>query len=383
MLAAKLYYFSFFAAIGAIAPFFNIYLQQRGLSGTEIGLLGSLAPLISLVANPFWGTLADRFQIHQIVLAFCALAAGVLSIPFIWQSEFGPILILLMAMIFFRTPVPPLVDTAVMGMLARNGASYGRQRMYGSIGFLLTSYGLGRIMTADDLDLVFWVHGALLAIGCTLLSLWLPFYRHTEEHTASMWQGLRVLAGQRRYLSFLIMNVFVGFGAACFANFVGLRLLGLGGDSSQVGLAYALNALTEIPVMFMGARLLSRFGTSNLVLIGILGLASAYIFGGLAPSPFYILLAMASIGFFSGAFWMSIVVYANETAPARLRATGQSLIGAAQAGLGWALGGITGGILWDHFGGTVVLVTGGISLLIGAAVFFIGQRQPEQMEVVA
>ena len=31
MVAAKLYYFSFFAAIGAIAPYFNIYLQQRGL----------------------------------------------------------------------------------------------------------------------------------------------------------------------------------------------------------------------------------------------------------------------------------------------------------------------------------------------------------------
>ena len=32
--AAKLYYFAFFAALGAIAPFFNIYLQGRRLTGT-------------------------------------------------------------------------------------------------------------------------------------------------------------------------------------------------------------------------------------------------------------------------------------------------------------------------------------------------------------
>lgn len=375
--AAKLYYFSFFAAIGAIAPFFNIYLQGRGLSGTEIGLLGSLAPLISLAANPFWGTLADRFQIHRLVLAVCALLAGLLSIPFVWQREFGPILLLLMAMIFFRTPIPPLLDTSVMGMLARNGASYGRQRLFGSIGFLLTSYGLGQVMSTDNLDLIFWVHAALLSIGCALLSFLLPFPKHSDAQGASIWQGLRMLAGQRRYMSFLLMAVFMGFGSACFINFVGLRLLSLGGTNGQVGLAFALNAVTEIPVMFMGARLSLRFGTNRLMLIGVFGLAAAYFFAGLAPSPFYVLLAMAMVGFFSGSYWISVVVYANESAPAQLRATGQSLVGAAQAGLGWAIGGITAGILWDNFGGTVVLLAGGVSLLIGAAIFITGQRQPQ------
>ncbi len=381
MVAAKLYYFSFFAAIGAIAPYFNIYLQQRGLSGTEIGILGSLAPLMSLVANPFWGTTADRFQKHQVILAICVLMAGILSIPFIWLQGFLPILLLLLAMIFFRSPVPPLLDTAVMGMLVNNGGSYGRQRMFGSIGFLLTSYGLGQIMAADDLDLIFWVHGALLAVGCTLLSFMLPFHRHTEEHGASMWQGLRLLAGQRRYVTFLVMNVFFGFGSACFINFVGLRLLSLGGTSAQVGLAFALNAVTEIPVMFMGARLTDRFGTVNLLLAGIFGLAASYVFAGIAPTPNMILVAMAMVGFFSGAFWMNLVIFANQSAPPQLRATGQSLVGAAQAGLGWAIGGITAGILWDTFGGTVVLVVGGVSLVIGAIVFILGQRQTPHLEV--
>ena len=76
----KLYYFSFYAAIGALAPFFNIFLQQRGLSGTEIGLIGSLPPLISLAANPFWGAMADRWQIHQKILALCVFVAGLLTI---------------------------------------------------------------------------------------------------------------------------------------------------------------------------------------------------------------------------------------------------------------------------------------------------------------
>ena len=36
---AKLYYLFFFGALGALAPFFNVYLRERGLSGAEIGVI--------------------------------------------------------------------------------------------------------------------------------------------------------------------------------------------------------------------------------------------------------------------------------------------------------------------------------------------------------
>jgi hypothetical protein len=35
---AKLYYLLFFGALGALAPFFNVYLRERGLTGAEIGV---------------------------------------------------------------------------------------------------------------------------------------------------------------------------------------------------------------------------------------------------------------------------------------------------------------------------------------------------------
>lgn len=376
---AKVYYLCFFAAIGAISPFFNIYLQERGLSGAEIGLVGSIPPLISLAANPFWGTVADRWQIHQLVLAVCVLAAGLLSIPFVWLNGFWPILAVLLLMIFFRTPVMALLDASVMGMVARTGASYGRQRLFGSLGYLLLAYGLGQVMSADQLDLIFWMHGLLLIVGCTLLSFLLPMERHGDGHGegqhGSMIDGLKLLAGQRPYVSFLLMNVLYGFGAACFINFLGLRLLSLGGTEAQVGLASALSATAEIPVMFLGARLLSRYGMPRLIFVGLLGLTAAYALAGVANTPLLVLIVMGSVGFAGGAFWMAVVGYANESAPPRLRATGQSLVGAAQGGLGWALGSITGGVLWDAAGGTVVMWVAAVSLFVGALVFWVGQKR--------
>ena len=280
---AKLYYFSFFAAIGAIAPFFNLFLQARGLSGVEIGLMGSIPPLIALAANPFWGGLADRWQWHQRVLALCALVAGLLSILFIFANSFAPLLLLLVFMVFFRTPVPTLLDTAVLGMVARTGASYGRQRLFGSIGFLIFSLGLGQIVTSANLSAIFWVHGAFFVLACAPLSLLLPFERTSER--SDLLQGLRKLARQGSYMSFLVMNVVMGLGTACYVNFIGLRILQLGGTEAMVGLGYALNAVTEIPIMFVGARLMARFNHGQLILAGLLGLRRRLSPDGPGPDP--------------------------------------------------------------------------------------------------
>ncbi len=369
---AKLYYLFFFGALGALAPFFNVYLRERGLSGAEIGVIASIPPLISLTANPFWGGMADRWQMHQQVLAICALAAGLISFTFGWLDGFWVLLLAIVVMIFFRTPVPALLDSAVMDMVKRTGASYGRQRLFGSIGFLTVSFGMGQFLSNGDLEWIFVVHGVLLAVGCALLSLLLPVSRIPVQ--GSLLDGVRGLINQPSYMAFTAMNVLMGIGAAAFINFIGLRILALGGTEAQIGLGFALNALFEIPLMFMGARLMRRFSIVQLIVSGLLGFAAVYFIVAFATSPTTILFVMPVLGLCYAGFWMSVVAYANETAPAHLRATGQSLVGAAQGGLGWAIGAILSGLLWDSAGGTVVFALAGAAMLAGALVFAIGQR---------
>ena len=365
---AKLYYFVFFAAIGSMAPYFNVYLREQGLTGAQIGLIGSIPPIIALLANPFWGALADRWQKHQQVLALCTLGAGLLTFPFLWVTGFWPLLVLIVAMVFFRAPAPSLVDSAVMDMVARTGASYGRQRLFGSIGFVAFSYGLGQMLRTDNLDAIFWLHGLLLAVGCTLLGMRLPIERVTGART-NLLAGLKQLWRQPGYPSFLTMNVLMGAGAATFFGFIGLHVLALGGSEAQVGMVYALNAVTEIPVMFAGAALLARFRPSRLILVGLVGFAVVYMIMAQATSPTLILLAVPALGALYAGYWMSVVTYAAQSAPTGMRATGQAIVGAAQGGLGWAIGSVIGGMLWDGFGGSAVLWAAAGIMLLAAVVY--------------
>ncbi|MBK9210939.1 MAG: MFS transporter [Anaerolineales bacterium] len=47
------FYFLYFGAFASLAPFFVIFYQGLGFTGTQIGLLTGVAPLITLVATPF------------------------------------------------------------------------------------------------------------------------------------------------------------------------------------------------------------------------------------------------------------------------------------------------------------------------------------------
>lgn len=364
---AKLYYLLFFAALGAIAPFFNIYLSGQGLSGAQIGLLGSIPPIVALLANPFWGAIADRWQVHQQVLALCTLGAGLLTFPFLWVTGFWPLLMLVVVMVFFRAPTPSLLDSAVMDMVGRTGASYGRQRLFGSIGFVAFSYGLGQVLTARDLDVIFLLHGLLLAIGCTLLGLLLPIER--VAHRTNLFAGLKQLWQQSGYPNFLIMNVLMGVGAASFIGFIGLHILALGGTEADVGMVYALNAVTEIPILFAGAQILARFRSSHLIIGGLIGFAGVYGIMAMAPSPIYILIVSPLLGVLYASFWMAVVSYASQSAPLGFRASSQALVGAAQGGLGWAMGAVISGILWDGFGGSAVLWAASGMMLLAALVY--------------
>jgi MFS transporter, PPP family, 3-phenylpropionic acid transporter len=260
MWVAKLYYFLFYGAIGSMTPFLNIYFQQRGLTGAEIGLLGSIPPLIGLFAGPFWAGIADKTRRHQLILAVGVFVDGVLSFPFLWASGFWPMLGLVILYAFFRAPVPSLIDSATLSMIKYTGANYGRQRLFGSLGYVVSTYGVGLVVTASNLGLFFVIHAAFLLLGCTVLSFFLPV--DTVNEPVDLFAGLRRLARHRGYVSFLVMNVLQGMGSAAFLGFLGLRLVEIGATEQQVGLAFALAGWLRFPAwrLAAGCRRVSAWG---------------------------------------------------------------------------------------------------------------------------
>ena len=372
LLISKLYYFLFFGAIGCFVPFFNIYLKQIGLSGAQIGWLGSIPPLIALAANPFWGAVSDRWQIYRQVLALCAFVSGAVSLFFIPASSFWVLMVLVTFIAFFRTPIGAIIDSTVMEMVKQTGHSYGRQRLWGTFGFIIATFGLGQLLTLNDLSLTFILHAVLLGIGCTTLSFFLPV-TGTDKKVA-LWDGLRKLVRQVPYLSFLVSMTLLGMGLAGHLGFLGLQILSLGGTEQQVGLAWAVNSVMEIPMMYFGASWFTRFSLRRLIVVGFGGISLVWLLVGLSTSPTMVIIVVSGLGLCFGFFWVAAVGFASSSAPPGLGATAQALMGAALTGLGWSIGSVVAGYLWDWAGGEAVYFFAASAAMLAALVFALGNR---------
>ena len=56
------FYFAYFAYVGAVTPYFSLYLASLGLAAAQIGVLLSLGSLTRVAGPNFWGWLADHTQ---------------------------------------------------------------------------------------------------------------------------------------------------------------------------------------------------------------------------------------------------------------------------------------------------------------------------------
>ena len=115
---AKAIYFLFYAAWAALVPFLPIFYKSLGFPAAQIGLLLSIPPLMTLAGAPFWGGVADASRQHRRVLlgvmGGAMLAAAVLS----QMSAIWTLALMVALYAFFNAPIIPLVDNAVLAMIA-------------------------------------------------------------------------------------------------------------------------------------------------------------------------------------------------------------------------------------------------------------------------
>ena len=117
------FYFLYYAAFSSLLPFIVLFYQQLDFTGTQIGLLTGIPPLLTLIAAPFWTSIADATRRHRLVMSL-SLGVALVSI-WILQSmtTFIVIFIIILIYNFFFSPAGSLADSATIAMLVQNGAA--------------------------------------------------------------------------------------------------------------------------------------------------------------------------------------------------------------------------------------------------------------------
>jgi MFS transporter, PPP family, 3-phenylpropionic acid transporter len=366
-------YFLYYAAAATLLPFLTIYYQDLGLTGTQIGFLASMPPLLSLVSAPFWGVVSDRRKQRKLSLLIAISGAILLALTLSAVRGFIWLIPTVMLFSFFVSPIMPLVDTTTISLLGGQKERYGRLRLWGAVGWGVAAPIVGWLIEADGATWSFWAYAALMALGF-LIALSVP---ETGRIEANSQTELRISLASPRWLLFLIIAFLGGMSLSMISNFLFLFLRQLGADEFSLGLTLTVATLSELPILFFSNRLLSRWNERQLMGAALWCFAIralAYSFIGV---PWVALLIQLLHGPTFSLMWIAGVSYADRIAPVGLEATAQGLFSGVMLGVGSAAGAFLGGLLYEHVGLVMMFRLAALISLIGVGFVLLAKKKNE------
>jgi len=365
------FYFLLFAGVASVFPFIVLYYQELGFTGTQIGLLTGLAPMITLISSPLWTGLADITQRHRLLMSLSLLLGVITLFVFPLLSAFVPILLVAVLFNAFMAPLTPFADSATMFMLADKKEMYGRVRLGGTIGYGLAALVSGILVHNYGLRFAFWSCAVLLLLDA-IVSQKMHFGQ--LEVGSPLGGRVRALLTNPRWLLFLVLAFTGGAALAAFNNYLFSYMRELGASESMMGFALTVGTIFEVPILFFGHRLIRRLKPYGLLLLSMAFIGLRFLLFAASGTPGLILAIQFLNGLTIPAMSMAGVAYADENAPAGMHTTAQGLFNAAFFGVGMAVGGLIGGPLLDSLGGRGLYFVFGVAVLAITAIVAVIQR---------
>ena len=345
---------SYFAHIGFFNPYLPLWLKELGFGLLAISVLTSVQSVTRLFAPYAWGMISDHTGERVKLLRYGAVAALIFSSA-MW-FPLGPVALFAVLLLMFThtSAMMPMSEAALVHLVSRSGAfdarRYGRVRLWGSLGFLLTVLAAGAWF--ERFGLSHFPAWTLLTLAAVVASVWcLPDHKeealhHDHEHPA-IWPLL-----QQPVLRWFFAAVFFHVLAhIALYVFLSLYLDGLGYSKTAIGLFWAVSVLLEIGWFFNQARWLPRLRlTGWLVLAAALMAVRMLLTAGLAQAWPLLLAAQCLHAITFAAHHTACIALISHHFPGRLRGRGQALYTVMGYGLPGMIGGLGGGLLTSTLG---------------------------------
>ncbi len=374
--ALRLLYLAIGTWSAALAPFTAVILRSNGLDTVTIGLLSALAALAATALVPAWGHLADvlvgRVYAFELGVALASGAAVALLLP-LPLAVLAPILA---SFALFPAMFLALGNALAVGALPAPERQYGALRALASL-----SFAVGVIVAGILYDRTGYSAAPVLVLAWSgVLSLLLtrvpdrtrdPAVRATATDPGGSGAAgrfgsvSRALAVQPRLWAVLGFLALAYTGLLGATIFVGIRIVELSGQPSDVALSFGIASFAEIPGLVLAGWIGRRAGLRWLILVACVVYGACIASWGVLPSPIAINATRIVTGLCFGALAAALVLVIARLLPGELQATGQTMVQAATFGLGSAAGAIVGGVLYGAFGPTTFFIVAGAMAIFG------------------
>lgn len=362
---------SYWMVFAAVSGYVSLYLLELGFSSGQVGVLIAAAGILSAVLQPLTAAYADRpgslslKTINLLVAALSAVSGGMLLL--VRDSRVLTLLFYGLTLALLQLSTPLVNSLGVTSINCGCQLNYGVSKSVSSVTFALASFLLGRLTAGFGGKVVPWA--IVIFYGLFLGSLALYPCQRAQQRSGSGQNG-GLLGFARRYPGF--MGVLGGcvllFVSHIFLNNFTLQIIRTkGGGSSEMGVAMAIAALSELPTMLCFSSLLKRKGswfwmrlTGVFFALKVLGSLLCRSVAGFYVIQLTQMFAWSIIA-------VASVYYINAVMAPEDAVKGQAMYTMAYT-LGSVLGALLGGWMIDALGVNAMLIFGTAAAALGTGI---------------
>ena len=366
------FYLFYFATLGALVPYWGLYLKSLDFSVSEIGELIAILMATKIVAPNIWGWIADHTGQRMKIVRIASLLAALTFAGVFVSHHFWWLALVMTVYSFFWNASLPQFEATTMNHLGSDTHRYSGIRLWGSVGFIIAVSALGPLLGIYGTALLPWVLLVLFA-GIWLSSLLVP--ESAAGHLQLDQQPLLKVLKRPVVFSLLLVSFLVQVSHGPYYVFFSIYMEEVGYSTSLIGQLWALGVFAEIGVFLLMPVLLPRFGARRLLLTAVIlttlrWLLVAGFADNLVIITFSQLLHAASFGLYH----VVVIFLIHRLFTGAHQGRGQALYSSLSFGAGGALGSLASGYLWSGIGPQAMYLMAAGAALCAVGVVVIGIR---------
>ncbi|MDH5444573.1 MAG: MFS transporter [Gammaproteobacteria bacterium] len=360
------FYFFYFASLGALIPYWGLYLDSLGFSATDIGSLMAIIMATKVISPNIWGWIADHTGKRMAIVRLGSLLAAMSFVGIFFTEHFWWLALVMLCFSFFWNAALPQFEATTFHHLQSETHRYSSIRLWGSIGFILAVWGLGEVFGEIGVRLLPHILLALF-VGIWLSSLFVP--EEAAGHLKLEHEPLRKLLLHPAVIGLLISCFLMQASHGPYYTFYSIYMTEQGYELWVIGAMWAVGVIAEVLVFLRMHKLVPRYGLKPLLIASLVLASFRWVLIGLFPQSGLIMfvaqcLHAASFGIYHATAIQLIHTYFKGPHQGK----GQALYSSLSFGAGGAVGSFLSGYTWETIGGSMTFVFSAIASLLAVIV---------------
>lgn len=362
------FYFFYFASLGALIPYWTLYLKSLGFTAAAIGTMMAIIMATKIISPNIWGWIADRTGRRMAIVRIGGLLSIIAFAGVFISNDYWWLVGVMMLFSFFWNATLPQFEAATFTHLGEHTHRYSSVRLWGSVGFIIAVWIIGQQLEGSKISYLPMILMGLF-IGIWGSSLIAP--EETAGHVSLGTEPLRKILKRPEVLALLTICFLMQLSHGPYYTFYSIYMQDHGYSLSAIGFLWALGVIAEVVVFVFMHKLVPLFGLKKLLLLSLLLAACRWLVIAFWPTmlPLMIfgqLLHAATFGIFHAVAIQLIHNYFTG----RHQGKGQALYSSVSFGAGGAVGSFYAGYTWESLGTAPTFIIASLVSLLAAYIVY-------------